>query len=83
LWIHPINTRLAFKHKTQRIYVSSQKTFKGEQLNKQDKQLEILSKVSKEALDELESKRNEHTDYIKEFFDWVSLVRKKLNKYLN
>jgi hypothetical protein len=74
---------LAFKHKTQRIYVSSQKTFKGEQLNKQDKQLEILSKVSKEALDELESKRNKHTDYIKEFFDWVSLVRKKLNKYLN
>jgi hypothetical protein len=52
-------------------------------LNKQDKQLEILSKVSKEALDELENKRNEHTDYIKEFFDWVSLVRKKLNKYLN
>lgn len=52
-------------------------------MNKQDKQLEILSKVSKEALDELESKRNEHTDYIKEFFDWVSLVRKKLNKYLN
>jgi hypothetical protein len=74
---------LAFKHKTQRIYVSSQKTFKGEKLNKQDKQLEILSKVSKEALDELESKRDEHTDYIKEFFDWVSLVRKKLNKYLN
>ena len=52
-------------------------------MNKQDKQLEILSKVSKEALDELESKRNKHTDYIKEFFDWVSLVRKKLNKYLN
>jgi hypothetical protein len=49
-------------------------------LNRQDKQLEILSKVSKEALDELESKRNEHTDYIKEFFDWVSLVRKKIKQ---
>lgn len=52
-------------------------------MDRQDKQLEILNRVSKEALDELESKRNNNTDYIKEFFDWVALVRKKLNKHLN
>jgi hypothetical protein len=61
----------------------AKKTFKGERLNRQEKQLEILNKVSQEALDELESKRGKEPDFIKEFFDWVTLVRKKLNKYLN
>ena len=52
-------------------------------MNRQEKQLEILNKVSQEALDELESKRGKEPDFIKEFFDWVTIVRKKLNKYLN
>ena len=52
-------------------------------MDKQDKQLKALSAATKEAMDELEAKRNKNTNYIKEFFEWANLVRKKLSKHLN
>lgn len=54
-----------------------------EQMDKQDKQLKALSAATKEAMDELEAKRTKNTNYIKEFFEWANLVRKKLSKHLN
>jgi len=52
-------------------------------MDKQDKQLKVLSAATREAIDELEAKRTKNTDYIKEFFEWANLVRKKLSKHLN
>ncbi len=53
-------------------------------MSKIDKQIEILDRVTNKAIKkvELESK-NKSRNYIVEWFRYVELVGKDLNKYLN
>ena len=49
-----------------------------------NKQLEIIDKITDKALNQVELERkNKSTNYIVEWFRYAELVSKDLNKYLN
>tara|TARA_B100001964_G_scaffold169969_1_gene186951 strand:- start:641 stop:829 length:189 start_codon:yes stop_codon:yes gene_type:complete len=49
-----------------------------------NEQLKIIERVTDNAIKKVERERkNKHRNYIEEWFRYVELVGKKLNKYLN
>ena len=54
------------------------------QEKEENKQIKIIDKITDKALKQVELERkNKSTNYIVEWFRYVELVSKDLNKYLN